>query len=131
MTKRDEWMGDYNDIPSNYEEITSDKFWYRFLMQLTRSTTGSHYVTREPATKKGQKLFVKLKGKHLRTWYDNNAQVGVGIVEKIHNAFMVTPEIYFSFHGCVHKYETQNLGRCWNRYTCKKCGHSYESDSSD
>lgn len=32
---------------------------------------------------------------------------------------------------CVHEYTSQNLGRCYNRYTCKHCGYSYEIDSSD
>lgn len=30
-----------------------------------------------------------------------------------------------------HKRREENIGRCWNRYTCDKCGFSYEIDSSD
>ena len=33
--------------------------------------------------------------------------------------------------GCKHNIETTNLGRCYNRYTCTKCGYSYSVDSSD
>jgi transposase-like protein len=30
-----------------------------------------------------------------------------------------------------HSRKETNIGRCWNRYTCDKCGFSYEIDSSD
>lgn len=33
--------------------------------------------------------------------------------------------------GCDHDYKSTKLGNCWHRYTCSKCGHSYEIDSSD
>lgn len=33
--------------------------------------------------------------------------------------------------GCSHEMERFGLGRCYNRYTCKKCGYSYEVDSGD
>jgi len=33
--------------------------------------------------------------------------------------------------GCQHDMESTNLGRCYNRYTCKKCGYSYSVDSGD
>ena len=32
---------------------------------------------------------------------------------------------------CAHEYVTKNLGRCYNNYTCKHCGYSYDIDSSD
>jgi hypothetical protein len=32
---------------------------------------------------------------------------------------------------CVHEYTSQNLGRCYNRYTCKHCEYAYDIDSSD
>lgn len=32
---------------------------------------------------------------------------------------------------CEHEYAQETLGRCYNKYTCKKCGYSYEVDSSD
>jgi transposase-like protein len=30
-----------------------------------------------------------------------------------------------------HSRRETNIGRCFNRYTCDKCGFSYEIDSSD
>lgn len=36
-----------------------------------------------------------------------------------------------SYAGCEHEYAQETLGRCYNKYTCKKCGYSYEVDSSD
>lgn len=32
---------------------------------------------------------------------------------------------------CVHEYTVRNKGTCWNEYTCKHCGFSYDIDSSD
>jgi hypothetical protein len=32
---------------------------------------------------------------------------------------------------CVHEYVGANIGRCYNKYTCKHCGDSYTIDSSD
>jgi len=37
---------------------------------------------------------------------------------------------YYTFQLCVHEYKQTNLGNCYNRYTCVKCGGSYEVDSS-
>jgi len=34
--------------------------------------------------------------------------------------------------GCKHKNVTsKNLGRCYNEYTCKDCGYTWQVDSSD
>jgi hypothetical protein len=38
---------------------------------------------------------------------------------------------YFTWSHCDHVYEGSRLGNCWHKYTCSKCGHSYEVDSSD
>lgn len=32
---------------------------------------------------------------------------------------------------CVHAYQVQNVGRCYNKYTCVHCGDVYHIDSSD
>ena len=32
---------------------------------------------------------------------------------------------------CRHEYESKNLGRCYNSYTCKHCGDYHTIDSSD
>lgn len=33
--------------------------------------------------------------------------------------------------GCNHKMKTTNLGRCYNKYSCVKCGFEYSVDSGD
>lgn len=33
--------------------------------------------------------------------------------------------------GCIHEIKGTNLGNCYNRYECVKCGYMYEVDSSD
>lgn len=42
-----------------------------------------------------------------------------------------SPPIFFFFADCKHSYHAKNLGRCYNAYTCTKCGDSYTVDSSD
>jgi hypothetical protein len=42
-----------------------------------------------------------------------------------------SPVKYWTFAQCVHEYKSQSLGNCYHRYTCAKCGSSYEVDSSD
>lgn len=38
---------------------------------------------------------------------------------------------YATYRECEHTWTTQNLGRCYNAYTCSKCGAYYTVDSSD
>lgn len=38
---------------------------------------------------------------------------------------------YYEWRACDHVFASKNVGRCLNRYTCEKCGKSYEIDSSD
>ena len=38
---------------------------------------------------------------------------------------------YATYTECEHTWTTQNLGRCYNGYTCSKCGANYTVDSSD
>ena len=44
-----------------------------------------------------------------------------------------TPPMQFLIDGlgCHHEYVGRNAGRCYTIYTCKKCGSSYDIDSSD
>jgi hypothetical protein len=38
---------------------------------------------------------------------------------------------FYRWASCEHVREQKNIGRCLNRYTCSKCGHFYDVDSSD
>jgi hypothetical protein len=60
--------------------------------------------------------------------YSNDGRIRVLVIPQfgIGNSLAVTAD-----YGCVHKMERTNLGRCYNRYTCEKCGYSYEVDSGD
>ena len=33
--------------------------------------------------------------------------------------------------GCVHEYESETIGRCLTRHTCKHCNDRYVIDSGD
>jgi hypothetical protein len=37
----------------------------------------------------------------------------------------------YTWRQCVHEFTQQNVGRCLNKYTCKKCGANHTIDSSD
>ena len=39
--------------------------------------------------------------------------------------------LYYRWSRCDHRFGSKNIGRCLTLYTCSKCGHSYEIDSSD
>ena len=32
---------------------------------------------------------------------------------------------------CIHKYVGHKAGRCYTKYQCKHCGHSFDIDSGD
>lgn len=38
---------------------------------------------------------------------------------------------YYSWAKCVHEFTHKCIGNCLHQYTCSKCGHSYQEDSSD
>lgn len=38
---------------------------------------------------------------------------------------------WFKFGLCEHDYLSQGDGHCQHKLTCKKCGHTYYTDSSD
>lgn len=48
-----------------------------------------------------------------------------------HLAYVPGAVRYFRVRPCQHDYETKTLGRCWRRLTCRRCGLSFEEDSSD
>jgi hypothetical protein len=37
---------------------------------------------------------------------------------------------YYTFQKCDHEFNHQSTGNCQHRYTCTKCGNSYDEDSS-
>jgi len=39
--------------------------------------------------------------------------------------------IFYYKIGCEHDFESENIGNCYNKLTCKKCGIVQNVDSSD
>lgn len=37
---------------------------------------------------------------------------------------------YYTFAGCEHEFAHESLGNCQHRYSCVKCKHQYDVDSS-
>lgn len=40
------------------------------------------------------------------------------------------PVRYFRWSACAHDFRSKTIGNCLHRYTCTKCGVSYDVDSS-
>lgn len=51
---------------------------------------------------------------------------------KVYNRNTFKFEDRYYVFGCQHtKCRSQNIGRCWNAYTCQDCGYYWTVDSSD
>lgn len=99
---------EHNQLPSNFKEITSEQFGNS--MFFVYSSTREDWQRIDGIT---YKIF---------WFYDGRC-------------FAISEErgkLRF-WEGCLceHEYKITNLGRCWNRYDCQKCGFSKEVDSSD
>ena len=107
------FLGGHNDIPEPYKVISYKE-----------------YFQDEPT--------YKSKYRDTRQIFNDNGKMVKGIsIEFKHNyAYGVMKDyesntIKFLKFGCTHDMEETKLGNCWYRHTCKKCGISYEIDSSD
>lgn len=78
----------------------------------------------------------RMEGGHLKV-YDNGTcylitqdRIDYKAENKPDNHYGWYPR-FFIFETCAHAYDRKNIGRCYNRYTCSICGHTYSIDSSD
>lgn len=73
-----------------------------------------------------------LHNRFVNLWVDETAGHAWGFAEPRQNEPGPVPRDLWFFYECKHENTNrENLGRCWNRYTCKDCGHAVEIDSSD
>ena len=102
-------------------ELSSEKeFWgWRASQGFKAEAWCGHYtVFGEPATL-------------LIYWLDNSFYANGGFaVAVIYRGTVADEARYFSWRTCVHDFNHQRTGNCQYKYTCTKCGVSYDVDSS-
>ena len=121
--RREDNHGRYNDFPKNWMQISEEEFWERFAIWHWDMDSRQMY----PEGQVGQ---TKMVGARL-FWRGDDE--GLGIVEQYDwkKQKHVKPT-FFRFYLCEHEWEhSATLGRCYNRYKCKKCGATKEVDSGD
>lgn len=111
--------GRFNDFPPNFKEITEAEFAGSWFMVYSPK-----FVEWRKISDKDKKFFKYQMSIRLFYYHDNT---GLGIVCDNGSSKVR----FFSFALCGHDYETKNVGRCLNTYTCKKCGYAETIDSSD
>jgi len=110
--------GSYNEAPTPIEKCDMSVFWHEFAMY------GLGKIDEEESRQ------VSLEGRlvsgHILVYHDK-----IFLLESrwngVNNKFF--GECWLI--GCNHEYSSVNTGRCLHQLTCKKCGYSYEVDSSD
>jgi hypothetical protein len=111
--------GDYNDIPYGWQEVDEEKFIHHF-----HNATIAKIENRQMYRRDENDVAVELLQGRLFFTY-NEPHVAL-VVSKDYKTFR-----YFLF-GCDHDWKfVENLGRCYNRYKCSKCGRQWDIDSSD
>jgi hypothetical protein len=112
-------VGGYNDNPPNLKEITQLEF-----CQSMFFSYGAEHIESRQVIDKSKGFNSKMTELWLYWYYDHS---GVAIE---HDYWKGTLK-FFKFTLCEHDYKETNLGRCFNRLTCQKCGFSQDIDSSD
>ena len=104
----------------NMESITETDFWaVRSMWSFpAESYLGSHKIEEEWAT---VTVFFLNSGR----WY------GGGFAVAYFHRYQKEKVLYYSWSRCDHSFVCKGIGKCLHQYTCEKCGHSYEIDSSD
>lgn len=115
------WLGDYNSKPPGFERISETEFWRVF--DSSREAVCIHkWLTRVPRSS-------KLYGAHLVLYvYEDNT--AVGYVRRVEHVLPAKPRYFFKAAACEHDYVETRIGKCLHECRCKKCGYSYQRDSS-
>jgi len=111
-------VGGYNDLPPEFKEISEKEF------------AQSMFFSYSPMKVEfRQARLIKDSEMHLQSmriyWFYNYTYI------VIWNDYWAGKVHFAKGQLCEHAFECKNLGRCLNKYTCKKCGFTEEIDSSD
>lgn len=105
--------GTYDTFPIPFKEIPIEKFWKKFSIYGISDDNEFRQLSID-----GIKRSV-----HIIIHHDKIFAIYVKTKDGV-----VTPICYLI--GCDHSFEYTTIGRCLHRLTCRKCGYSYEEDSS-
>ena len=123
---------DYNTL-DDLKQITAENF----ASQITRTTGGNAEIPFICTERVGHMSFpwdheAKAAGARLLNASYGEAFIWAdGLVLMSLASYYGSARTFVSAWVCAHEMEGKNLGRCYNGYTCKKCGYHYTVDSSD
>ena len=125
----------YNDFPLNMRECSSSEFWHWFgtYSQVAQEHRQPQYDLADDMPYGGHWGNLTLlysdrdctEGYAFTTQWDHTRTKSG---KQAPNDFWPR---FFKFGPCMHHYAEKNIAQCLRRYTCTKCGKSYEVDSSD
>lgn len=123
-------FGDNRLLPPNFREISEEEFSQSKFFQYTQEYREFRQVHVCQLNNEQKQIFKELFPKKEYVdmsinWYADNT----GII--LINDYWEGKVRYFQCSLCEHEYEKINIGRCLNKYTCKKCLMIKEVDSSD
>ena len=118
--RREANHGRYNDFPKNWTQISEEEFWERFAIWHW-DMDFRQMLPKDGSTMVSARLF----------WKGDDE--GLALVERYDwNKMRHVRPTFFRFYLCDHEWEhVAELGRCYDRYKCKKCGAIKEVDTSD
>jgi hypothetical protein len=118
-----ERLGNYNQMPPNWVEITESEYYWRFSIK-----RGAQPEFRQA-----------IAGKHkhyssVYLWIDPDYS-GIGFVVEYdgratRSEIDAYKPLYFKWTWCEHEFETTHRANCYWEGTCKKCGYHEAIDSS-
>ena len=120
------------DIPPNFEECSADDFYTSLILpQFSFDLIENRYIRlEENQPMMSFKLFMNSRDKCGYAVTYRYPRWGDKYLQKVFGDPVGGPR-YYKFTYCKHQYEVKNLGRCYNRYTCRLCNNSFEVDSGD
>lgn len=63
-------------------------------------------------------------------WMNHSQFIAGGFAVAVFREYGKEETRYFEWRACDHKFNEKNAGHCLHRYTCERCGASYDVDSS-
>lgn len=135
-------FGGFNDWPPNVREIPANEFWSYFFTYGIGANEHRQMITRvgtdhDPVSKEERRCMIQQgvsNGFFYQSGYffykGDGSDSGYIMTRDVTNA-KVYPRKFYKFSVCEHEYVEKNVGRCLHEYTCTKCGHRFQVDSSD
>jgi hypothetical protein len=115
-----EWLGRYNVAPTNFREVEEAEFAQMHMDGYMVMTEERQLLEYHDGTKIPSRIHCTL--------FIHSGNCGYAIERD----YWKKKVRYYRFDKCIHNWvHTEVLGRCYNRYTCSKCGEKQSIDSGD